>query len=123
MLLKTLPLPAAPHSSCLLRTQPLLHFRFLRFRLSPILPQLQRPARSQTPPALPLRQRQMPRRSLLQQSPPHLPQLPLPPAHRYSPPLRPPPLHRRLRRTGSPPDKSCPPSSRRCQESPSTAPA
>src|SRR4029077_1750083 len=32
-----------------------------------------------------------------------------------------PPL--RLRRTGSPPDKSCPPSSRRFPESPSTAPA
>src|SRR5882762_7758521 len=39
MLLKTLPLPVAPHSSYLLRTQPLLHFRFLRFRSSPpILP-------------------------------------------------------------------------------------
>src|SRR5882672_10010887 len=74
MLLKTLPLPVAPHSSYLLRTQPLLHFRFLRFRSSPpILPQLrqrhfarfQQSARSREQlPAIPLRLLQMPRRSL-----------------------------------------------------------
>src|SRR5580704_17131909 len=38
-------------------------------------------------------------------------------------PARPPHLPLRLHRTGSRPDKSCPPSSRRFRESPSTAPA
>src|SRR6267154_5593309 len=132
MLLKTLPLPVAPHSSFLLRTQPLLHFRFLRFRSSPpILPQLrqrhfarfQQPARSREQlPAIPLRPLQMPRRWL----PPPWPlllRLPLLPAHQCFPPLRQPQPPRRPRRIDSPPDKSCPPSSRRCQEFPSTAPA
>src|SRR5579859_611195 len=126
MLIKTLPLPAAPRRSCLPRIQPLLHFRF-----SPAIPV--RPQRSARflpplrprPPVLPLHLLPKPLRSL----PRHWPLLQqrsvprLPPARRCSLPLRLQQLRRRLRRSDSPPDKSCPPSSRRCPESPSTVPA
>src|SRR5258706_2360274 len=133
MLLKTLPLPAAPHPSCPSRIQPLLHFRLSPGTLPQQLAPSREPARLQEPlRALPRRllpklaRRGEPRRSLPPPSPPlqqrflrprHLPQ-----AHPYSRPLRPPALPP-LRRSGSPPDRLCPPSSRLCPESPSTAPA
>src|SRR6266849_8160366 len=145
MRIKTLPLPAAPHPSsllpCHLRIQPLLLFprspripapfqelarsgdplrRHLR-ALQPLpLPKLARLGELARPDAL-LRSF-LPRLRLLPQRLPLSQPLPL--ARRYSRPLRPsPPLRHRLRRSGSPPDKSCPPSSRRCPGSPSIAPA
>src|SRR5258708_22603090 len=93
MLIKTLPLPVAPHVSCLPRTQPLLHFRFsLR-----IPARLQALARSHVlrrlhPRALPPRLLSKPRRSLLppaQRLRQRLPQYqPLPQARRHSRLLR-----------------------------------
>src|SRR5580698_11402870 len=49
--------------------------------------------------------------------------LPLPYRPYFPQPVLPPRHLLRLRRTGSPPDRSCRPSSRRFPESPSTAPA
>src|SRR5260370_36175934 len=117
--------PAAPHRFHSLRTQPLL---LLHFRFSLLIPAAPREPLHSHPRALPLRLLPKPRRSLLPQwrllrrrhrfpvSPP------LPQAHRcsrrprWSRPLR------RLRRHDSHADKFCPPSSRRCPHSPSTAP-
>src|SRR5579863_8033350 len=119
---KTLPLPAVPQLFRL-RTQPLRYFRF-SLRLLVRLPVLA-PSRTTLrplPPALPPRRLRKLRRSLLQRSRLLRLRLRLLRRHRQAlrrfPRLRPLP---RLRRSDSPPDKFCPPSSRLCPESPSTA--
>src|SRR6266852_4341571 len=113
--------PAAPHRFHSLRIQPLLHFRF-SLLIPPRLQELLHPH----PRALPPRLLPEPRRSLLPQWRLLRQRLPVPPPlpqgrrcsrrHLWSQPLR------RLRRSDSRPDKFCPPSFRRCRESPSTAP-
>src|SRR5713226_8647437 len=116
---KTLPLPAAPHRFHSLRTQPLLHFRFsllIPARLQELLHSHSRAL----PPAAPHRFHSLRTQPLLLLHfrfslviPARLREL----LHSHPRPLR------RLRRNDSRPDKFCPPSSRRCREFPSTAPA
>src|SRR5712692_8540043 len=116
--------PAAPHRFHSLRTQPLL---LLHFRFSLVIPARLRELLHSRPRALPPRLLPEPRRSLLPQwrllRQRFRASRPLPQRRRcsrrprWSRPLR------RLRRNDSRPDKFCPPSSRRCRESPSTAPA
>src|ERR1700688_3712526 len=121
---KTLPLPAVPRIFPP-RTQPLRYFRSslrILVRLRELAPP-RTPLRP-LPLALPplrlrkLRRSLLPRARLLRQRFRLL--RPHPRARRRFLPPRPPP---RLRRSDAPPDKFCPPSSRRCPESPSTAPA